>query len=88
MKWQIEYSREADEFIERENIRTQVRQQLKNFIRKLRGEDINVNVKQLKGSWKGYIRIKKGKIRTIFWVEYKTRSIFIERVDFRGKVYK
>ena len=88
MKWQIEYSREADEFIERENIRTQVRQQLKNFIRKLRGEDINVNVKQLKGSWKGYIRIKKGKIRIIFWVEYKTRSIFIERVDFRGKVYK
>ena len=88
MKWQIEYSREADEFIERENIRTQVRQQLKNFIRKLRGEDINVNVKQLKGLWKGYIRIKKGKIRIIFWVEYKTRSIFIERVDFRGKVYK
>ena len=88
MKWQIEYSREADEFIERENIRTQVRQQLKNFIRKLRGEDINVNVKQLKGSWKGYIRIKKGKIRIIFWVEYKTRSIFIERVDFCGKVYK
>ncbi|MBE9594699.1 MAG: hypothetical protein IMF19_14605 [Proteobacteria bacterium] len=88
MKWSIEYSRDADKFIERENISVEVREQIKHFLKKMRGQSINIDVKKLKGKWKGYLRIKKGKLRIIFSVNVKDRVLYIKRVDFRGKVYK
>ena len=59
MKWNIEYSRHADKFIKREDIRIEVRELIERFLKKMRGESINVDVKKLKGKWKGYFRIKK-----------------------------
>ncbi len=59
-----------------------------NFLRKLRGEKINVNVKKLKGNWEGYYRLRKGKLRIIFEVNKDDKSIYVERIDFRGEVYK
>ncbi len=88
MKWSIEYSRDADKFIERENVSVEVREQIKHFLKKMRGQSINIDVKKLKGKWKGYLRIKKGKLRVIFSVNFKDRVLYIKRVDFRGKVYK
>jgi mRNA interferase RelE/StbE len=88
MKWKINYSRDAEKFIERENIRGETRQDLAKFLKRTKGEDINVDVKKLKGSWAGYYRIKKGKIRIIFDVDYKNKAVFIEKIDFRGDVYK
>jgi len=57
-----------------------------SFIKRTKDKDINVDVKKLKGSWTGYYRIKKGKIRIIF--DYKNKAVFIEKIDFRGDVYK
>ena len=88
MKWSIVYSRDADKFIERENISVEVREQIKHFLKKMKGQSINIDVKKLKGKWKGYLRIKKGKLRVIFSVNVKDRVLYIKRVDFRGKVYK
>ncbi len=62
MKWSIEYSRLADKFIEREDISVAVSEQIESFLKKMRGESINIDVKKLKGKWKGYLRIKKGKL--------------------------
>jgi len=88
MKWSIEYSRHADKFIEKEDIRVTVREQIKDFLKKMRGERINIDVKKLKGKWKGYLRIRKGKLRVIFAVDFEDKALYIERVDFRGKAYK
>jgi mRNA-degrading endonuclease RelE of RelBE toxin-antitoxin system len=88
MKWTIEYSRDADRFIQAEGIQGAVRNQIEGFLRKLRGEPVNIDVKKLKGEWKGYFRIRKGKLRIIFSIDNAGRSIYIERVDFRGDVYK
>ena len=88
MKWNIEYSRHADEFIKRENIRIEVRELIEHFLKKMRGESINVDVKKLKGKWKGYLRIKKGKLRVIFVVDFQARVLYVDRVDFRGRAYK
>jgi len=88
MKWSIEYSRHADKFIEKEDIRVTVRDQIKDFLKKMRGERINIDVKKLKGKWKGYLRIRKGKLRVIFAVDFEDKALYIERVDFRGKAYK
>ena len=88
MKWKINYSRDAEKFIERENIRGETREELSKFIKRTKDKDINVDVKKLKGLWAGYYRIRKGKIRIIFDVDYKNKAVFIEKIDFRGDVYK
>jgi len=49
---------------------------------------INIDVKKLKGEWKGYFRIRKGRLRIIFSIETSHRSIYVERIDFRGDAYK
>jgi mRNA interferase RelE/StbE len=88
MKWKINYSRDAEKFIERENIRGEAREELSKFIKRTKDKDINVDVKKLKGLWAGYYRIRKGKIRIIFDVDYKNKAVFIEKIDYRGDVYK
>jgi mRNA interferase RelE/StbE len=88
MKWTIHYSKEAKKFMEEHNIVYELREELKNFLRKLRGEKINVDVKKLKGNWEGYYRLRKGKVRIIFEVNKDDKSIYVERIDFRGEVYK
>ena len=64
------------------------REELSKFIKRTKDKDINVDVKKLKGSWAGYYRIRKGKIRIIFDVDYKNKAVFIEKIDFRGDVYE
>ena len=63
MKWKINYFRDAEKFIKRENIRGETREELAKFIKRMKNKDINVDVKKLKGSWAGYYRIRKGKER-------------------------
>jgi mRNA interferase RelE/StbE len=88
MKWSVEYSRNADRFIQAEGIQDEVRKQIESFLRKLQGESINVDVKKLKGKWKDYFRIRKGKLRIIFSIDITSRSLYVERIDFRGDAYK
>ena len=88
MTWTIEYSRDADRFIQAEGIQREANRQIEGFLRKLLGESINIDVKKLKGEWKGYFRIRKGRIRIIFTIDTSHRSTYVERVDFRGDAYK
>ena len=88
MKWRIDYSKEADKFIQKQDIREEVREELKKFFKKSKGENINIDVKKLSGVWAGYYRIRKGKLRIIFEVNKTEKILFVEKVDFRGDVYK
>ena len=88
MKWTINYSRDARRFFEKEDIHVKVTEELRKFLTKTRGEDINIDVKKLKGDWKGYYRLRKGKLRIIFDMDFNNRSLFVEKIDFRGGIYK
>jgi len=88
MNWNIEYSKRANDFIEEHGIRERVRESIKNFILKITGLNINIDVKKLKGEWAGYYRIRKGKIIIILNPSIESKSIFVDVVDFRGNVYK
>ena len=88
MKWTINYSRDAERFFEKEDIRVKVIEELTKFLTRVKGEDINIDVKKLKGDWKGYYRLRKGKLRIIFDVDLNNRSLFVEKIDFRGRIYK
>jgi len=88
MKWSIEYSKRANDFIEEHGIRDKVKDSLNGFILRITGSNINIDVKKLKGEWAGYYRIRKGKVRIVLRPDSVTRTIFVDIVDFRGSVYK
>ncbi len=88
MKWRIGYSRDAEKFIEKQNIRTEVREELKKFLMKMKGENVSIDLKKLSGEWEGYYRLRKGKLRIIFEPSKTDKVLFVERIDFRGDVYK
>ena len=68
-------------------IEDKIRNSITDFIRKISGAKINIDIKKLKGEWLGFYRIRKGKIRIILTMDAETKSIFIDAVDFRGNVY-
>ncbi len=88
MKWRIEYSRDAEKFIDRQDVHVEVREELKKFLMKMKGGSVNIDLKKLVGDWEGYYRLRKGKLRIIFEVNKNERVISVERIDFRGDVYK
>jgi len=88
MKWRIDYSRDAEKFIEKQNIRVEVREELGKFFMKMKGENINLDLKKLSGEWEGYYRLRKGRIRIIFEPNRIYKVLFVDRIDFRGDVYK
>ena len=88
IKWRIDYSRDAEKFIQKHNIQVEVREELKKFLIRIKGEDVNIDLKKLEGKWEGYYRLRKGKIRIIFEVNKNEKVLFVERIDFRGDVYK
>lgn len=88
MKWRIDYSRGSEKFIEKQNIREEVREELRRFLIRLKGENVNVDVKKLTGDWEGYYRLRKGNIRIIFEVNKTGKVLYVEKVDFRGDVYR
>lgn len=88
MKWNVEYSKRAKDFIEKHGIENKIRDSIRNFILRITGSNINIDAKKLKGDWEGYYRIRKGKVRIILKVDNKSKSIFVDAVDFRGSVYK
>ncbi|MBF0519645.1 MAG: type II toxin-antitoxin system RelE/ParE family toxin [Nitrospirae bacterium] len=73
MKWSIEYSKRAVEFIKEHSIEDGIRGSI---------------IVKLKGQWADYFRIRRGKIRIILKPDTKTETIFVDAIDFRGKVYK
>ena len=88
MKWNIEYSKRANDFIDEHGIRDKVKYSIKGFILRITVSNINIDVKKLKGEWAGYYLIRKGKVRIVLRLDSESRIIFVDIVDFRGSVYK
>ncbi|MDP3029836.1 MAG: hypothetical protein Q8O04_10140 [Deltaproteobacteria bacterium] len=55
---------------------------------KMKGENVNLDLKKLSGEWEGYYRLRKGRIRIIFEPNRIDKVLFVDRIDFRGDVYK
>lgn len=88
MKWKIEYSKQAIKFASQHELIAAIKEDIKKLLLKMTGETVNLDIKKLKGTWEGYLRIRKGKIRIIFLIDKNNKIIYIEKVDFRGDIYK
>jgi mRNA interferase RelE/StbE len=93
MKLQITYSKEADKFLKKnpdliseDETDELVISAVKSI---LKMEDTNIDLKKLKGEFKGCFRIRKGDVRIIFSLQKeKLLSVFVHDIDFRGNIYK
>ena len=88
MNWKIGFSRDAEKFLKQENLQSETVVEIIKFLKKMKGESVSVDVKKLKGDWQGFYRIRKGKLRIIFELNFQEHSIYVARIDQRGKVYK
>ena len=89
MKWSISLSRDANEFLARNKVdEEEIFDLVQKSLLKFRGENINVDIKKLRGAWLGFYRIRKGKLRIIIEFNFDNFYAFIEKIDWRDNVYK
>jgi len=48
----------------------------------------DLDIKNLKGDWQGFSRLRVGKVRLIFKVDIAADELQIYHIDFRGNIYK
>ena len=89
MSWKVDYSTQAQKFrLKNPQLAEAIKDALRNFVKKLGGETVSLDVKKMKGIWDGSVRIRKGDFRIIITVHDDSRVIHVRVIDFRGDVYK
>ena len=90
MKWTIDFGRNALRFLRKSKdlLKTKITQLILEVLHKFKGREINVDVRKMAGAWKGFYRIKKGKTRVIIKIDFDKKWVYVDKIDFRGKVYK
>jgi len=89
MTWHIDFSKDALKFLRSNNLKEDfVIVQIKRVIQKFKGENVNVDIKKLSGEWKGFYRIRSGRLRIIIEFQFERFRAYIEKIDWRGNVYK
>lgn len=48
----------------------------------------DLDIKSLKGDWKGFFRMRVAKIRVIFTIDLESEELQVYDIDFRGNIYK
>jgi len=59
MTWRIDYSKDAHKFIQKNELKDDVSGELKKFLLRLKGIDVNIDLKKLVGDWDGYYNKKR-----------------------------
>jgi mRNA interferase RelE/StbE len=89
MKWQISFSKNSLRFLQLNRFEEiLIINKIKAALRKFSGEDVNIDIKKLKGDWDGFYRIRDGKLRIIVEFQFDNFCAHIEEIDWRGNAYK
>jgi len=89
MSWRIDFSKDAIKFLDRNNLKENiVIDEVKLALRKFQGESININIQKLHAKWSEFYRIRSGKLRIILAFQFEIHRVYIDKVDWRGSVYK
>ncbi len=76
-------------FLARNNLKEDfVIDKIKLALRKFNSEDINIDIKKLKGEWEGFYRIRSTRLRIILEFQFEYYRVYVEEIDWRGSVYK
>lgn len=69
-----------------------IRQKIQSLVSSIETQGMipfkELDIKRLEGQWKGFLRMRSGKIRIIFRIEKEQDLLLIYDIDHRGDVYK
>lgn len=89
MNWQVSFTTNSLKFLSANSItKEEIFELITLSVKRFRGENINVDIKKLKGVWAGFYRIRKGKLRIIVEFDFDNASVLVEEIDWRGSAYK
>lgn len=89
MSWEIGFSRQAEKFLKQHHLPDSFAiEPIRKVLKRLQGEVVAINIKHLVGKWEGCFRIRIGKNRIIFSINFEKQTVLIEVIDNRGGAYK
>ena len=72
--------------------RERIRLKLKSLVGTIEEQGIipfkELDVKRLEGEWRGFLRMRLGKMRIIFRIDREDDVLLVYELDYRGDVYK
>ncbi len=90
----VKFRKQALKFLQKATVddANQIQTQLRQLIISIEEKSIipftELDIKKLKGEWQGFYRLRIGKIRVIFSVDFDTLDIEIYNIGSRGDIYK
>ncbi|GAB4371116.1 MAG: type II toxin-antitoxin system RelE/ParE family toxin [Elainellaceae cyanobacterium] len=90
----IKFRKQAIKFIEKADPDTlsRIQERLKQLVTSVEEQSIipftDLDIKQMKGEWEGFYRLRIGKIRLIFTVDIASGNIEVYAIGSRGNIYK
>jgi mRNA interferase RelE/StbE len=90
----VTFSTHAAKFLTSWDERNQerIRTKIKELVTSIDQQGIipfrELQIKMLAGKWKGFMRMRIGKIRIIFRIDKEKQELLVYAIDFRGKVYR
>lgn len=90
----IRFRKQAVKFIEKADpvILSRIQEKLKQLVTSVEEQSVvpftELDIKQMKGEWEGFYRLRIGKIRLIFTVTIASGDIEIYAIGNRGDIYK
>ncbi len=88
-QWEIIFSRESLKFLLKNRLpEMMVTEAIVLAIKKISGGDVNVDLKKLHPPYEGCFRVRVGRIRIIFSLNFTLYSVDVIEVNWRGSAYK
>jgi mRNA interferase RelE/StbE len=88
-EWQIVLSRESLKFLRKNHLPDEkVTDAVVAAIRKLSGENVNVDLKKLNPPYEGYFRIRIGRMRITLAIDFRARVADVADIKWRSGAYR
>jgi len=90
----IKFRKQAIKFIEKADPNTvsRIREKLNQLLTIVEEQSIipfaELDIKQMRGEWEGFYRLRVGKVRIIFTVDISSGDIEVYAIGNRGDIYK
>jgi len=90
----VKFRKQAIKFIEKADPDTlsRIQEKLKQLVTSIEEQSIipftELDIKQMKGEWEGFYRLRIGKVRLIFAADVSSDDIEVYAIGSRGDIYK
>ena len=88
-QWEIILSRESLKFLRKNHFpETVATEAIIVAIKKLSGEEVNLDLKKLHPPYAGCFRVRSGRLRIVFSVDFEAHVADVLEINWRGSAYR